>query len=236
MVLGVKAQGDKWDLRRCVEFGLKNNINIRQAEVQAQSSEITYNQSSLQRIPSLSYGLTHGFSFGRTLDRTTNVFTDRSAMFQQMTVSSNVLLFNFNRLKNSQASSELSYEADKLNVEKIKNDIGLNIAQLYLRALLSYEQIEIASIVFEQTKAQYRNTRKLVDAGTLPELNAAELEATVARDSATVVQAKAQAALDKLALKSLLTLSADAPFELVIPTIDQMLVENYPCDSSGRYF
>jgi outer membrane protein len=94
MVLGVKAQGDKWDLRRCVEFGLKNNINIRQAEVQAQSSEITYNQSSLQRIPSLSYGLTHGFSFGRTLDRTTNVFTDRSAMFQQMTVSSNVLLFN----------------------------------------------------------------------------------------------------------------------------------------------
>jgi outer membrane protein len=226
VVLGVKAQGDRWDLRRCVEYGLKNNINVRQAEVQALSSEINFNQSALQRIPSLSYGITHGFSFGRTLDRTTNVFTDRSAMFQQMSVSSNVLLFNFNRLKNTQASSELNYEADKLNIERIKNDIGLNIAQLYLRALLSYEQIEIVRIVLEQTKAQYRNTRKLVDAGTLPELNAAELEATVARDSATYVQAKAQAELDKLALKSLLTLPADAAFELIIPTVDQIPVEN----------
>lgn len=226
MVLGLKAQDDRWDLRRCVEYGFKNNINVRQAEIQAQSSEVNFNQSTLQRIPSLSYGVTHGFSFGRTLDRTTNVYTDRSAMFEQMNISSNVLLFNFNRLKNTQASSGFTYEADKLNVDKIKNDIGLNIAQLYLRALLSYEQIEIARIVFEQTKAQYRNTRKLVDAGSLPELNAAELEATVARDSATYVQAKSQAELDKLSLKSLLNLPADQAFELVIPTVDKIPVEN----------
>ncbi|NBO48871.1 MAG: TolC family protein [Chitinophagia bacterium] len=226
LITGLQAQDDRWDLRRCVEYGFNNNINVRQAEVQAQSSEINYTQSTLQRVPSLSYGLTHGFSFGRTLDRTTNIYTDRSAMFQQMSVSSNVLLFNFNRLKNTEASSELTYEADKLNIERIKNDIGLNIAQLYLRALLSYEQTEIARIVLEQTKAQYRNTRKLVDAGSLPELNAAELEATVARDSATYVQAKSQAELDKLSLKALLTLPADRPFELVIPSIDQIPVEN----------
>jgi hypothetical protein len=40
---------------------------------------------------------------------------------------------------------------------------------------LTYEQVEISRVVFEQTKAQYMNTRKLVDAGSLPELNAAEL-------------------------------------------------------------
>ena len=75
MVSGLQAQDQKWDLRRCVEYGLKNNINVRQAEIQAQSSEINFDQSTLQRIPSLSYGVTHGFSFGRTLDRTTNVYT-----------------------------------------------------------------------------------------------------------------------------------------------------------------
>ena len=72
VVLGLKAQDDRWDLRRCVEYGFKNNINVRQAEIQAQSSEVNFNQSTLQRIPSLSYGVTHGFSFGRTLDRTAN--------------------------------------------------------------------------------------------------------------------------------------------------------------------
>lgn len=225
-VWSLQAQQDKWDLQRCVEYGLKYNINVRQAEIQAQTSEINFNQSTLSRIPSLSYGVTHGFSFGRTLDRTTNIYTDRSAMFQQMSVSSNVLLFNFNRLKNTQAASGFTYEADKLNIDKIKNDIGLNIAQLYLRALLSYEQTEIARIVLQQTKAQYFNTRKLVEAGTVPELNAAELEATVARDSATYVQAKSQAELDKLALKALLTLPADRAFELVIPNVDQIPLDN----------
>jgi outer membrane protein len=232
--LAFGQQGSYWDLKRCVEFGMNNNISVRQAKLQADQSEINYQQSNLQRIPSLSYGLTHGFSFGRTLDRTTNVFTSRSAMFQQMSISSNVLLFNFNSLKNTEAANKFSMEADRAAVDKARNDIGLNIAQLYLRALLSYEQVEISRIVLEQTKAQYANTRKLVDAGSLPELNAAELEATVARDSATVVQAISQAELDKLALKALLNLPADQDFELVIPQVDKIPVDDllsiYPED------
>lgn len=220
------GQGAYWDLKRCVEYGMNNNISVRQAKIQAEQSEINYEQSNLQRIPSLSYGLTHGFSFGRTLDRTTNVFTSRSAMFQQMSISSNVLLFNFNSLRNTEAANKFSMEADRAAVDKARNDIGLNIAQLYLRALLSYEQIEISKIVLSQTKAQYVNTRKLVDAGSLPELNAAELEATVARDSATVVQAISQAELDKLSLKALLNLPADQDFELVIPDVNKIPVDN----------
>jgi len=220
------GQGSFWDLKRCVEYGMNNNISVRQAKIQADQSEINYQQSNLQRIPSLSYGLTHGFSFGRTLDRTTNVFTSRSAMFQQMSISTNVLLYNFNSLKNTEAANKFSLEADKAAVDKARNDIGLNIAQLYLRALLSYEQVEISKIVLDQTKAQYFNTRKLVDAGSLPELNAAELEATVARDSATVVQAISQAELDKLGLKALLNLPADQDFELVIPEIDKIPVDD----------
>lgn len=224
--LAFGQQGSYWDLKRCVEYGMNNNISVRQAKIQADQSEINYQQSNLQRIPSLSYGLTHGFSFGRTLDRTTNVYTSRSAMFQQMSISSNVLLFNFNSLKNTEAANKFSMEADRAAVDKARNDIGLNIAQQYLRALLSYEQVEIARIVLDQTKAQYTNTRKLVDAGSLPELNAAELEATVARDSATVVQAISQAELDKLALKALLNLPADQDFELVIPQVDKIPVDD----------
>ena len=222
----VFGQGSLWDLRRCVEYGMQNNINVRQAEINAEQSRITLNQSRLQQLPTLGYSLTHGFSFGRTLDRTTNVFTSRSAMFEQMSLQSNVLLYNFNSRKNNEAASKLNWEADKATIEKIRNDIGLSIAQQYLRALLTYEQVEISRVVFEQTKAQYMNTRKLVDAGSLPELNAAELEATVARDSATYIQAISNAELDKLSLKALLNLPADQEFNLAIPDVDKIPVDN----------
>lgn len=222
----ITAQDDRWDLQRCIEYGMKNNINVQQARLLAEQSKISYDQSRLQQIPTLGYGASHGFSFGRTLDRTTNVFTSRSSMFEQMNLQSNVLLFNFNSRKNTVAANKYTFLADEATVEKTANDIGLNIAQLYLRALLSYEQAEISRVVLNQTKAQYANTRKLVDAGSLPELNAAELEATLARDSATLVQALSQAILDKLSLKALLNLPADRPFELVIPSVDMIPVDN----------
>lgn len=220
------AQDQRWDLQRCVEYGMKNNINVRLTAIQADRSQINYDQSKLAALPTLGYGISHGFSFGRTLDRTTNVYTSRSAMFEQMNLQSNLLLFNFNSRKNIIAANQFTLEADKAAVEKTANDIGLNIAQLYLRALLSFEQTEISKVVLEQSKAQLINTRKLVDAGSLPELNAAELEATVARDSATYVQAISQSSLDKLSLKSLLNLPADQLFELVIPLVDLIPVDN----------
>ena len=120
---------ERWDLRRCVEYAMKKNISVRSADINARISAVQYKQSNLAQIPSLNYNLTHGFSFGRTLDRTSNVYVSRSAMFQQMSVQSNALLFNFNSTKNNVAAQKYNWEADKAATEKAANDIGLNVAQ-----------------------------------------------------------------------------------------------------------
>jgi len=217
---------EKWDLRRCVEYAMKKNISVRSADIAARRSEITYKQSNLAQIPSLTYNLTHGFSFGRTLDRTSNVYVSRSAMFQQMSLQSNALLFNFNSQRNLIASDKYAYEADKAATEKAANDIGLNVAQQYLRTMLSIAQVDLNRVILSQSRAQLDNTRKLVDAGSLPELNAAELEATYTRDSATVLQSIVQVDQDLLSLKSLLTIPADYPLEIETPPIDRIPVDN----------
>ncbi len=217
---------EKWDLRRCVEYAMKNNISVRQADITARSSEIALKQSQLAQIPSLNYNISNGFSFGRTLDRTTNVYVSRSAMFQQMSLQSNALLFNFGSQRNGIEANKYTLEADKASVDKARNDIGLMVAQQYLRALLSKEQVELSRVVLSQTQFQLDNTRKLVDAGSLPELNAAELEATQARDSATVIQTNSQYQLDLLSLKAMLNLPADYPFEIDTPPVENIPVDN----------
>jgi outer membrane protein len=217
---------EKWDLRRCVEYAMKNSINVRQADITRRSSEIALKQSQLQQIPSLQYNLNQGFSFGRTLDRTTNIFVSRSAMFQQMSLQSNALLFNFGSQRNTIAANKLTLDADMAAVDRARNDIGLQVAQQYLTALLNKEQVELAQIVLRQTMAQLDNTRKLVDAGSLPELNAAELEATVARDSASVVQAEANYQLALLSLKNFMTLPADYRFDIEAPPVERIPVDN----------
>ncbi|NDC76858.1 MAG: TolC family protein [Chitinophagia bacterium] len=226
--VATKSQTDPglWDLRRCVEYAVRNSISVRQTELDARTVEVTLWQSEQQRIPTLAGNLNHGLSFGRTLDRTTNIFVSRSAMFEQVSLQSNALLYNFRSLRYQIDANRLNAEAAQATVERARNDIALNVANQYLRALLSHEQVELSRIVLRQTRSQLANTRKLVEAGTLPELNAAELEATEARDSATLVQTRAQLQLDILGLKNLLTLPADAPFEIAIPAVADIPVEN----------
>ncbi len=227
ITLSVTAQDTpKWDLRRCVDYAMANNVSVKDADITARISAIILKQSKYQQIPSLGFNLNHGFSFGRTLDRTTNIYTDRSIMYSNMALQSSVNIFNWNSQKNTIASNNYTYEADKTAVDKARYDIGLLVARQYLIALLSLETSKVNQVQLNTSQAQFQNTRKLVDAGSLPELNAAELEAQVARDSATLIQSQAQFEIEKLTLKGLLNLPADAPFDIEAPPVESIPVDN----------
>lgn len=215
-----------WDLRRCVEYAMEHNIAVRQADIQARATELVLRQSKYARYPSLNYSLNHGFSFGRSLNRNTNVFQDANIMFQNQSLQTGVTIFNWNSQQRTVKANQYALEADKAAVDKAKNDIGLNVARQYLLVLLSLEQSKVNEVQLKQSLSQYQNTRKLVEAGSLPPLNEAELEAQVARDSATLIQSQAQYEIDKLTLKGLLNLSADLPFEVDAPPVSLIPLDN----------
>ena len=216
----------KWDLRRCVEYAMANNISVKQADIDARVSAIALKQSKLDRYPTLNYQMNHGLTYGRSLNQNTNVYQNLNAMFENHGLQAAVTIFNWGTLNNTVAANKYGYEADLATIDKAKNDIGLTVARQYLLALLSYEQSKVNQIQLDQSLQQYTNTRKLVDAGTLPELNAAELEAQVARDSATLILSLANHEVDKLTLKGLLNLPADEPFELDTPPVESIPVDN----------
>ena len=76
-----------------------------------------------------------------------------------------------------------------------------------------------------QSQAQLSNTRKLVDAGNLPELNAANLEAQVALDSSNVITAKGSVIQNILSIKAFMALDAATPFEIETPAAEKIFVE-----------
>ncbi len=118
-----------------------------------------------------------------------------------------------------------SYEAQVVNIDKIKNDVTLNVAAAYLAALLAKEQVTLANTKLQLTAQQLENTRRLVDAGSVPELNAAELEVQFATDTASVITAQETYDIDNLQLKAILNLDAAAPFDLDTPPVETIPVE-----------
>src|SRR5688572_22042785 len=220
----VQAQ-DKWDLKRSVEYALANNISVKQADVQARFAELTLKQGRLSQFPSVNLNGSVGYSAGRNQDPTTFSLITQGYMYNSFNIQSGVDLFNWFSKRNTIAGYELDAEAGRAQIDKVKNDIALNVAVAYLQVLLAREQSNVSAVQVRQTEAQLKNTRRLVEVGSLPELNSAELEAQLARDSSTLITAQATAGQSILQLKALLNLDAAAPFDVATPPVDQIPVE-----------
>ena len=217
--------GEKWDLRRCVEYALQHNISIRTQDITARLSELTYKQSKASQLPNFNFGINTGFRFGLAENPTTGVFENNNIFNTGLGLQSQVTLFNWFSEKNQVESDRINAEADKEQVKKIQNDVALNVAVAYLQILLAREQVKLATAQVDITRAQLGDTRKRVDAGVLPELNAAEIEAQLARDSSLMISAVGSEQQFLLQLKAILNLDAAAPFDVVTPPVDKIPVE-----------
>jgi outer membrane protein len=223
-VFSATAQ-NKWDLVRCVNYAIANNISIKQADIDSRTSDLTYRQSKSAQIGTVSFATALGLNYGRSINQTTNVYTNTQGVSQYYNLNAGVTLFNWFALRRAVESNKFNYDAQVVNIDKIKNDVTLNVAASYLQALLSKEQVTLATTKLELTRQQLDNTRKLVNAGSVPELNAAELEVQFATDTSAIITAQETFDINVLQLKAILNLDAATPFELDTPPVETIPVE-----------
>ena len=227
IVMAVSAQAqEKWNLLKCVQYAKANNISVKQADLQIRFSDVTYKQSKSAQYPSLNFQNSTGYRFGRSENPATGVLEDNNFLSSSFGLQSGVTLFNWFVKKNTVESNKLANEADKAQVLKVQDDIALNVAVAYLQILLAREQANLTRVQIGTTIEQLNNTRKRVDAGVLPELNAAELEAQLSRDSSNLITAEASVQTFILQMKALLNLDAGVAFDIESPSVEKIFVES----------
>ncbi len=215
---------DTWNLRRSVEYALANNISVKQADIDARLAILTLKQTRLLQYPTAVVSGSLGVNAGRSIDPTTNLFTNTQLLSNGFSLSSGMTVFNFFSLKHNIEGNRLDNEAARFNVDRVKNDVALNVATAYLLVLESDEQANIARVAVEQTLQNLDNTRKRVEAGALPELNAAELDAQLATDSSNLITADNTVRQNILQLKAILAFDAGANFAVESPPLDKIPV------------
>ena len=146
---------DSWNLKRAVEYALANNISVKQADIQARIAALNLKQSRLMQAPTANVSGSAGINAGRSIDPTTNLFTNTQLFSTGFSLSSGVTLFNFFSVKNNVEGNRFDNEAARANVDKIRNDIALNVATAYLQVLVSEEQENIAKLAVQLTLQKF---------------------------------------------------------------------------------
>lgn len=223
--LSAQDSTGKWDLRKCVEYGMGNNISVKQADVQARIVALQLKQAKLNQYPNVTFASGLGLSLGRSIDLTTNTYGSSNSLYQNIQFQSGVNVYNWGRLKNAVAAADFSAKAALSDINKAATDVALNVALYYLNVLSANEQIQINEVQAKQTFVQLDITRKQVDAGALPELNLAQVEAQLATDSSNLITSRSTYEQNVLALKGMLNIDAAMPFEVETPAVESIAME-----------
>ena len=216
---------DVWNLQRAVEYAVANNISVKQANIAYEQAALDYRSNYASVYPTAVFSNNWGMRFGRSENPTTGILENTKALTTSFNFTSNFTIFNFYSLRNSVAAARYQREAAVATEERSKNDIGLRVANAYLLTLQAKEQVRVNELQIGLTREQLDVTRKRVEAGSLPELNVAEIEAQLATDSSNLVTAVSNKELQLLQLKAVLNLDAGVPFDVETPDLDKIPVE-----------
>jgi outer membrane protein len=218
------ATGNIFTLQQCVETAFKNNADVKQAELLAESARINYNQSKANMLPDLNAGISHSAYNGRSINPYTNSYINEQNNAASYSLQSSIVLWNGCSLHNYMKQNELNYEAGKMDAQNAKDKVTISIILNYLFVLSTQEQLNIAQ---KQVEATRRKVGLLVvknNQGAISPADLYDMNGQLANDELSVVGTKNSLETAKLTLAQLMNIPYTENMTL-IPVSDSTIAE-----------
>ena len=187
-VAGFSQEIKTWTLRELIDYAITNNLSVKRSTYGVESGEINALQTKMAMLPTLNANGSYGFNWGRTIDPTTNNFTENKVKSSNLGASSSLLLWNGFRLFYNMKQGEIDLDVANEDLMKSRNDVILNVITLYLNVVFNKELLNVAQLQVNSTLEQLERTKKLVDAGSVPLADLLNLDAQLATNELSVIQ------------------------------------------------
>ena len=220
----LSAQQKPWTLSQCIEYARQNNLQVKMEEIGVEQASNSASQSKWDLAPSVNAGLSHNMSWGRSVNlQTLEIIKNKRSMSTSGNLSASATLFGGFSKTNAIKSNMTSLKIAEQQLEKIKNDITIQITRAYLQLLLSREIERSAQESCKSTEQQVERTAKLVDAGSQAYSTLLEVKAQLANEKSQLVAAQGDVRTNKLTLMQLLELPQEEEnsFEVQAPSEDK---------------
>jgi outer membrane protein len=216
LLLGISttAQVKKWTIQECVEYALKNNISIKQSELDVKANAIDKKLALGNFLPSLNADASHSWNIGLNQNITTGLLENQTTQFTSARLSSNVAIYNGLQNQNRLRRAKMSQLASQYQLTKMQDDISLYVTNGYLEILFNKENLKVQQSQLANDEKQLIRSQELVDAGVVPRGDLLDMKATVAADKQKVVVAENSFLISRLSLAQLLALEDFQNFDI----------------------
>ena len=233
----VQAQTDSsgiYTLQQCVEIAFKNNLELKQAELQAEGTRIDYKQAKNNLLPAVSGGVEHGLNQGRSIDPFSNSYLNQNINYANWGLNGGIVLFNGLSYQYAAKQQSLANKAGNMDVQQNKDNLTINIIVAYLQVLSSEDLLVQIRNQADLSKKQVDRLDILNQEGAVTPSQFYDLKGQLANDQISLINTQNQLEAAKLTLAQLMNQPYRTDIRLERISTEQFL-NNYEGTAESIY-
>ncbi len=204
-------------LGQCIGYALERNVDVRRSDVVRRGQEVALNTARHSRLPEVTASGSQSFDFGRGLT-SSNTYVSRNTQSTSFGLNASMPLVTGMRIPNQVAQARLNLAAATADLEKLRDDLSLQVAQAYLEALYQKAMLRVAEEQIVLSRSQLKRIEAFALRGKASGVDVAEARSRVAQDDLSRVQAENAFRLALLDLSQLIELPSPDSLDVVDPS------------------
>jgi outer membrane protein len=222
-----------WTLDDCINYALKQNIQIRQSYLTNESNDVYVRQAKSARLPNLNAAVREHVGWDKTNSQNESDLNGSSST--SFSISSSLTLFNGMSLTNSIKRSELDFQSGYYNSETIKESVSLTLLDAYLQILYAEEQVANSKRQVEATTEQLALAGERLALSAISMSDYLQVKSQLANEKLTLANAESQTQIALVNLMQLMDMPVSGDFAIAHPNLDSLVNRHLTPDAQEVY-
>ena len=196
----------KWTLKECVDHALEHNISVKQSMLDVDLAEQDVINAKGNFMPTLSANTSQNFNFGSFIGQDGSRIKSDSRG-NNIGLNTGVTIFNGFRNLNTYKQAKLGVESSQLQLSILQDNVSMNLVNAFLNILFNKENLKIANEQLTISLNQLDQIISQVESGIKPRSDLFDIEATIASNRESIINAENSLDLSLLNLSQSLQVS-----------------------------
>ena len=219
----LEAQNKVWSIDDCIQYALKKNIQVQQAQVSSDINKIEMIYAKSAWFPSLSGSARQNFSWSNQNNTTTGSTVFAGSNGTNISLNSGMTVSNGKRIRNSVRQSEINYEASGYNTDVIRETVSLNVLNAYLQVLYAEELVKNGEDQIASLEQQLNLAGERLKLGAIANSDYLQVKSQLATEKQTLAASESQLAINRITLMQLMELTEPGDFSIEHPNLDSLI-------------
>ena len=198
----------------CVNIALEKNIRVQQSEFDLQGADIDRGDAIGNFLPRINAQSQHIWNNGLSQNITNGLIENLTTQFSSFGGNLGVTLFSGKQNINQLARANLNIISRQYQLEDMKDDISLFVANSYLQVMFNKEFEQVQRYQLEIAKQELERTELRISAGVQTQAEIYEIEANLASQEQALVQSENATRLSLISLAQSLLITDYENFDI----------------------